>query len=158
MFKIIIAIVIVAALFLAVRYLSDTRAIQAENLEKGRAFLAENARREGVVTQTSGLQSEVLKKGTGERHPSPTDQVKVHYHGTLINGRVFDSSVERGQPIVFGLNQVIPGWTEGLQLMVEGEKRKLFIPSELAYGDRGAGMIGPGSALIFEVELLEIIR
>ncbi|MBK8972027.1 MAG: FKBP-type peptidyl-prolyl cis-trans isomerase [Hahellaceae bacterium] len=158
MFKIIIAVVIVVGLFLAVRYLTDTRAIQAENLEKGRAFLNENGLRDGVVTQTSGLQSEIMKKGIGDRHPSATDQVKVHYHGTLINGRVFDSSVDRGQPIVFGLNQVIPGWTEGLQLMVEGEKRKLFIPAELAYGDRGAGVIGPGSTLIFEVELLEILR
>jgi peptidylprolyl isomerase len=102
------------------------------------------------------LQYLVLNAGTGTEHPGPTDKVKVHYHGTMIDGSVFDSSVDRGQPIEFGLNQVIRGWTEGLQLMVVGEKSRLFIPSDLAYGDRGAGPIPPASTLIFDVELLGI--
>ncbi|NLB25305.1 MAG: FKBP-type peptidyl-prolyl cis-trans isomerase, partial [Bacteroidales bacterium] len=96
--------------------------------------------------------------GSGEK-PGPTDQVKVHYHGTLIDGTVFDSSVNRGEPVTFGVNQVIPGWTEALQLMPAGSKWKIFIPSALAYGERGAGSdIGPNSTLIFEVELLEIVK
>ena len=111
---------------------------------------------EGVKTTSSGLQYLVLEEGTGTDHPGATDKVKVHYHGTLIDGTVFDSSVERGQPIEFGLNQVIKGWTEGLQLMVVGEKARLFIASDLAYGERGAGKIAPGSTLIFDVELLGI--
>ena len=111
---------------------------------------------EGVVTTESGLQYKVLTKGTGEENPTANDRVKVHYHGTLIDGTVFDSSVARGQAIEFGLNQVIKGWTEGLQLMVEGEKTRLFIPSELAYGNRPAGAIPAGSTLIFDVELIKI--
>lgn len=126
------------------------------NLAAGNAFLVENGTKEGVVTTESGLQYLVLQKGTGERHPSATSKVKVHYHGTLLDGSVFDSSVERGEPITFGLNQVIKGWTEGLQYMVEGEKTRLFIPSELAYGKGGSGPIPPAATLIFEVELLEI--
>jgi len=121
----------------------------------GEQFLAENKLREGVVTTESGLQYEVLKEGKGKK-PEATDKVKVHYHGTLIDGTVFDSSVERGEPIVFGLNQVIAGWTEGLQLMPVGSKYKLFIPQELGYGSRPAGQIPPYSTLIFEVELLGI--
>jgi len=120
--------------------------------------IANNTKRVQIlcVTTTSGLQYTVLQAGTGATHPNATDRVKVHYHGTLIDGTVFDSSVDRGEPISFGLNQVIAGWTEGLQLMVEGEKTRLFIPSELAYGNRSAGKIKPGSTLIFDVELLGI--
>jgi FKBP-type peptidyl-prolyl cis-trans isomerase len=123
--------------------------------EEGEQFLAENALREGVITTTSGLQYEVLKMGKG-RKPVATDKVKVHYHGTLINGTVFDSSVERGEPITFGLTQVIAGWTEGLQLMPVGSKFKLYIPQQLGYGGQPAGDIPPFSTLIFEVELLGI--
>ncbi len=125
-------------------------------MQQGEEFLAENKSAEGVSTTASGLQYKVLQKGTGSEHPGPSDRVKVHYHGTLIDGSVFDSSVDRGEPIDFGLNQVIAGWTEGVQLMVVGEKTRLFVPSELAYGSRGAGSIGPDSTLIFDVELLGI--
>ncbi|WP_409995559.1 FKBP-type peptidyl-prolyl cis-trans isomerase [Ferrimonas balearica] len=128
----------------------------SENVGQGSAFLAENGQKEGVETTASGLQYEVLEKGEGTVHPGPTDKVKVHYHGTLINGNVFDSSVERGEPISFGLHQVIKGWTEGLQLMVVGDKYRLFIPANLAYGNRGVGSIPAGSVLIFDVELLGI--
>ncbi|HCN31256.1 MAG TPA: hypothetical protein DIT64_21615 [Verrucomicrobiales bacterium] len=122
----------------------------------GSKFLAENGKREGVVTTASGLQYEVLKKGDGAK-PVATDKVNVHYHGTLLNGKVFDSSVERNMPITFGVQEVIKGWTEALQLMSVGSKFKLYIPSSLAYGDTGAGPdIGPGETLIFEVELLGI--
>lgn len=123
---------------------------------QGEAFLAENAQKEGVNVTESGLQYEILTLGKGPK-PSATDRVKVHYHGTLIDGTVFDSSYERGEPIVFGLNQVIKGWTEGVQLMPVGSKFRFFIPYQLAYGERGAGQsIPPYSALIFEVELLGI--
>lgn len=123
---------------------------------EGKAFLAKNKARPEVVTLPSGLQYEVLKKGTGSK-PTKENQVTVHYHGSLIDGTVFDSSVERGQPATFGVTQVISGWTEALQLMPQGSKWKLFLPSNLAYGDRGAGpKIGPFSTLIFEVELLDI--
>ncbi len=128
----------------------------AKNKEEGAAFLAKNGKREGVTTTKSGLQYEVMKQGDGAK-PAATDTVKVHYHGTLLNGTVFDSSVERGEPTTFPLNGVIPGWTEGVQLMNVGSKFKFAIPSDLAYGDRGAGGdIGPGATLIFEVELLAI--
>lgn len=128
-----------------------------ENLEAGLAFLAENKNKEGVTELPSGLQYSVLKEGEGEI-PNATDQVKCHYHGTLIDGTVFDSSVERGQPAVFPVNGVIQGWVEALQLMSEGSKWRLYIPSDLAYGEQGAGgVIGPNSALIFDVELLEIL-
>lgn len=123
--------------------------------EQGEKFLEENKLREGVVTTESGLQYEVLKMGKGKK-PAATNRVKVHYHGTLINGDVFDSSVERGEPIVFGLDQVIAGWTEGVQLMPVGSKFKFYIPQELGYGSRAAGSIPPYSTLIFEVELLDI--
>ena len=126
-----------------------------EEKAKGAAFLAENKTKEGVVETPSGLQYKVVKMGTGAK-PSATDKVKVHYHGTLIDGTVFDSSVQRGEPITFGLNQVIAGWTEGVQLMPVGSKFIFYIPSKLAYGDRAAGSIKPGSTLIFEVELLDI--
>jgi len=128
----------------------------AKNLEEGRAFLEENKKREGVITTESGLQYEVITEGTG-KNPGPTDIVKCHYHGTLIDGTVFDSSVEKGEPIEFALNRVIPGWTEGLQLMKEGGKYKFYIPTELAYGERvrPGGKIEANMALIFEVELFE---
>ena len=123
--------------------------------EQGEKFLEENKLREGVIVTESGLQYEVLKMGKGKK-PAATDRVKVHYHGTLTDGTVFDSSVERGEPIVFGLNQVIPGWTEGVQLMPVGSKFRFYIPQELGYGERAAGSIPPYSTLIFEVELLDI--
>ena len=128
------------------------------NLERSKLFMAENAKQEGVVTLPSGLQYKIITPGSGD-HPLSTDQVKVHYHGTFIDGKVFDSSIERGEPIVFGVNEVIPGWTEALQLMQPGARWMLFIPSELAYGSQGAGgVIGPNQALVFEVELIEIVR
>lgn len=126
------------------------------NLEEGLAFLEENKTKEHVITLPSGLQYEILTDGNGAK-PTATDKVKCHYHGTLLNGTVFDSSVQRGQPAVFGVNQVIKGWVEALQLMAVGSKWRLFIPSHLAYGEQGAGKsIEPNSALIFDVELLGI--
>lgn len=122
---------------------------------QGEAFLVENAQKPGVITTESGLQYEVLKMGRGKK-PAATDRVKVHYHGTLIDGTVFDSSVDRGEPISFALNQVIAGWTEGVQLMPVGSKFRFYIPQELGYGNRAAGSIPPYSTLIFEVELLGI--
>lgn len=136
---------------------ASKRAAQ-KNLEEGNAFLEQNKTREGVTVTESGLQYEVLKEGDGPK-PTAEDKVRVHYHGTLIDGTVFDSSVDRGEPAVFGVGQVIPGWTEALQLMPVGSKWKLYIPSNIAYGERGAGgQIGPNSTLIFEVELLEIVK
>lgn len=125
------------------------------NKAAGEVFLKENAKKAGVVTTASGLQYEVIKKGTGAL-PNDTSRVKVHYHGTLIDGTVFDSSVDRGEPAVFGVNQVIKGWTEALKLMPVGSKYKLYIPQELAYGSQSMGNIKPFSALIFEVELIGI--
>ena len=128
------------------------------NKKAGEEFLNINRHKAGVVELPSGLQYQVLQKGNGEK-PKATDKVKCHYHGTLINGTVFDSSIERGQPAVFGVNQVIPGWVEALQLMEVGSKWRLFIPSNLAYGEHGAGeMIEPNSTLIFDVELLDIVK
>jgi len=128
----------------------------AENIEKGKQFLVENGKKEGVTTLPSGLQYEVITEGTGAK-PGPEDNVTVHYTGTLTDGTVFDSSVERGQPASFPVNGVIAGWTEALQLMPEGSKWKLCIPSELAYGERGAGgQIGPHATLLFDVELIKI--
>jgi len=152
---IIIAIIVIIGLFIFKR-MSDDRKSMADIMQEGQAFLASNAQEEGVVTTDSGLQYKVLEAGTGEQHPAATDRVKVHYHGTLLNGTVFDSSVDRGQPIDFGLNQVIPGWTEGVQLMVEGQKTRFYIPSQLAYGNRSVGRIPAGSVLIFDVELIKI--
>ncbi|HET6254857.1 MAG TPA: FKBP-type peptidyl-prolyl cis-trans isomerase [Puia sp.] len=127
------------------------------NKKLGQEFLAANAKKPGVVTLPSGLQYQVIRQGAGPK-PKLTDMVRVHYHGTLIDGRVFDSSVDRGQPIELNVNGVIPGWTEALQLMPVGSKWKLFIPSDLAYGDRQAGqIIAPGSTLVFDVELLDIV-
>ncbi|MBQ1191604.1 MAG: FKBP-type peptidyl-prolyl cis-trans isomerase [Bacteroidales bacterium] len=121
----------------------------------GAAFLAQNRNNPGIFETPSGLQYQVIKGAEG-RKPAATDTVHVHYHGTLLNGQVFDSSVQRGEPISFPLNQVIAGWTEGLQLMSIGSKYKFFIPSDLAYGDQAVGTIPAGSTLIFEVELLDI--
>lgn len=122
----------------------------------GEAFLAENAKKDGVVTLPSGLQYQVLKEGNGKK-PSAMDQVVCHYEGTLIDGTVFDSSYKRNEPATFGLNQVIAGWTEGVQLMSEGAKYRFFIPYNLAYGERGAGaQIPPFAALVFDVELIQV--
>jgi len=127
-----------------------------KNMEEGKAFLETNAKKPGVKVLPSGLQYEVIKEGDGPM-PTATDNVLTHYHGTLINGEVFDSSVDRGEPISFPVNGVIKGWTEALQLMKKGSKWKLYIPYNLAYGERGAGgKIGPYATLIFEVELLKI--
>jgi FKBP-type peptidyl-prolyl cis-trans isomerase FklB len=127
------------------------------NKKAGEEFLAENAKREGVITTESGLQYEVVTMGKGAK-PAATDRVKVHYHGTLTDGTVFDSSVDRGTPAEFGVNQVIQGWVEGLQLMPVGSKFKLYIPQNLAYGSQDQGQIKPFSTLVFEVELIEILK
>ena len=134
------------------KYFEELEAkMNAANIEKGKSFLEENAKRPEVVTLPSGLQYEIIKEGA-------TDRVKCHYEGTLIDGTLFDSSIKRGEPAVFGVNQVIKGWVEALQLMTEGSKWRLFIPSELAYGAQQAGeMIPPHSTLIFEVELIEVL-
>ncbi len=125
--------------------------------EEGEQYLAANAKKDGVITLPSGLQYQVLREGNGKK-PSAKDSVKCHYEGFLIDGTVFDSSVQRGEPAVFGLQQVIAGWTEGLQLMQEGAKYRFFIPYRLAYGEGGAGqMIPPYAALIFDVELIEVV-
>lgn len=128
----------------------------AEELEKGNAFLAENSKKSGVITTSSGLQYEIITETSGPK-PSATDFVQVHYEGRLIDGTVFDSSYQRGTPTEFPLNGVISGWTEGVQLMSVGSKFRFFIPSELGYGSRGGGPIPPNSVLIFEVELINIL-
>ena len=154
--KIIIAVVIAALVaFFLYRSYNNKQAAQ-ENIKIGQEFLAANKLKEGVQTTSSGLQYLVLQQGTGTEHPKATDTVTVHYHGTLLNGTVFDSSVDRGEKISFPLNRVIKGWTEGLQHMVVGEKVRFFIPANLAYGNNGAGSIPPGSVLIFDVELFKI--
>lgn len=132
------------------------KAAAGTNLDAAKKFMAENGKKEGVKTTQSGLQYQVITEGKGDK-PKASDRVSVHYKGTLLDGTVFDSSIERGEPATFPLNAVIPGWTEGLQLMTPGSKYKLFIPPELGYGERGAGQkIGPNSALVFEVELLKV--
>lgn len=129
----------------------------AVNKNAGEKFLAENAKKEGVTTLPSGLQYEVIKEGNGKK-PSATDRVQCHYEGTLIDGTIFDSSIKRGEPAVFGVNQVIRGWVEALQLMQEGAKWRLYIPYDMAYGEHGAGeMIPPYSALVFDVELIKVL-
>ena len=129
----------------------------AVNKEAGEKFLAENAKKESVVVLPSGLQYEVLTEGNGKK-PSATDRVQCHYEGTLIDGTIFDSSIKRGEPAVFGVNQVIMGWVEALQLMQEGAKWRLYIPYDMAYGEHGAGeMIPPYSALVFDVELIKVL-
>ena len=128
-----------------------------QNKASGEAFLAENAKKEGVTVLPSGLQYEVITAGSGKK-PSATDRVQCHYEGTLIDGTIFDSSIKRGEPAVFGVNQVIKGWVEALQLMQEGAKWRLYIPYDMAYGEHGAGeMIPPYSALVFDVELIKVL-
>lgn len=129
----------------------------ADAVSKGAAYLAENAKKPNVKTTASGLQYEVIKEGTGAK-PTATSTVKVHYEGKLVDGTVFDSSIKRGEPVSFPLNQVIPGWTEGVQLMSVGSKYRFVIPANIAYGEQGGGPIPPNSVLTFEVELLEIVK
>ena len=156
MMRMILAVVVIAGvLFYFFTSMNNQKAAE-ENIAKGEAFLAQNKTQEGVIETASGLQYQVLAEGDGSVHPKASDTVTVHYHGTLIDGTVFDSSVERGEPIAFPLNRVIKGWTEGVQLMVEGEKTRFFIPSSLAYGNRSAGKIPGGSVLVFDVELISI--
>lgn len=139
-------------------YMQRAQAEKAAPVRKaGAEFLAVNKNKPGVISLPSGLQYSIVKEGTGPK-PALADKVKVHYHGTLIDGKVFDSSVDRGQPIELSVNGVIPGWTEALQMMPVGSKWKLFIPSNLAYGDQATGAIPAGSTLIFEVELLDIVK
>lgn len=149
---------IVIAILTGITMLSMANATTPEeNKAVGSAFLAANAKKDHIVTTKSGLQYEILTAGTGTKSPSATDNVTVHYKGTTIDGEEFDSSYRRGAPATFPLNAVIPGWTEGVQLMKEGAKYRFYIPSELAYGENGAGRsIGPNSALIFDVELIKI--
>lgn len=128
----------------------------SRNADAAKKFFTDNGKKSGVTTLPDGLQYEVIKSGKGES-PKKTDRVKVHYHSTLLNGQVFDSSVQRGEPATFQVGEVIQGWVEALQKMKVGDKWKLYIPAELAYGSRGMGPIEPGSALVFEVELLEIL-
>ncbi|MCP3127913.1 FKBP-type peptidyl-prolyl cis-trans isomerase [Shewanella sp. KJ2020] len=154
--KMLLAIVVIAGvIFYFFTSMNGQKAAQ-ENIRLGNEFLAQNKTKEGVITTASGLQYQVLNQGDGTVHPKASDTVTVHYHGTLIDGTVFDSSVDRGEPIAFPLNRVIKGWTEGVQLMVVGDKYRFFIPSDLAYGNRSTGKIGGGSVLIFDVELLKI--
>ena len=154
--KIIVLVVIVGLVAFYFSRQAANKEAALVNIQKGAMFLAENKTRDDVQETASGLQYQILTKGTGDAHPTARSKVKVHYHGTLIDGTVFDSSVERNQPISFGLNQVIPGWTEGVQLMVEGEKTRFFIPSSLGYGNNATGKIPAGSVLVFDVELLKI--
>ena len=150
--------ILLAALTLSVTFFCPAPGAHAQvGREKGEAFLAENAKKEGVKTLPSGLQYRVLKEGDG-KHPAKNDQVVVHYKGMLIDGREFDSSYKRGEPAKFGVSQVIKGWTEALRLMTEGSKWILYIPSQLAYGEKGSGkLIGPNETLIFEVELIAVM-
>lgn len=139
------------------RQADQMKAMYGKNIDEGEKFLTENKAREGVTETPSGLQYEVITMGTGEK-PAAEQTVKVHYTGTLLDGTKFDSSVDRGEPAEFGVNQVIPGWQEAIQLMPVGSKFKFYIPYELAYGEAGTGPIPPYSTLIFEVELLEIVK
>ncbi|MGL4957709.1 MAG: FKBP-type peptidyl-prolyl cis-trans isomerase [Plesiomonas sp.] len=158
MSKIILVLAVIIVVIFFIKNMSGNSGQAAENRQAGIDFLAQNKVKPGVMTTDSGLQYQVLQAGTSTEHPTATDTVTVHYHGTLIDGTVFDSSVERGEPIALPLNRVIKGWTEGIPLMVVGEKTRFFIPNELAYGNRAAGKIPSGAALIFDVELLSIKR
>ena len=150
--------ILLAALAFSLAFFFSVPGARAQlGREKGEAFLAENGKKEGVKTLPSGLQYRVLKEGDG-KHPTKADQVVVHYRGTLIDGTEFDSSRKRGEPAKFGVTQVIKGWTEALQLMKEGSKWMLYIPWQLAYGDKGTGkFIGPNETLVFEVELIAVM-
>lgn len=149
--------IVVAALIGITMFSMANATTPEENKAAGLAFLATNAKKSNIVTTASGLQYEILTPGTGTKSPSATDNVTVHYKGTTLDGEEFDSSYSRGEPATFPLNAVIPGWTEGVQLMKEGAKYRFYIPSELAYGENGAGrLIGPNAALIFDVELIKI--
>lgn len=139
------------------RQAEQMKKMYGKNIDEGEKFLEENKAREGVQETTSGLQYEVITLGTGEK-PAATDMVRVHYTGKLLDGTTFDSSVDRGEPAQFGVNQVIQGWQEGIQLMPVGSKYKFYIPFELGYGEQGTGPIPPYSTLVFEVELLEIVK
>ncbi len=152
---VILAVAIALIAFYFIKNTKDKKA-SLQNIEIGNSFLTANKANPGVVETASGLQYQIVKKGDGSVHPSANSTVKVHYHGTLLDGTVFDSSVERNEPISFPLNRVIKGWTEGLQLMVASDTFKFFIPSDLAYGNAATGKIKPGSVLIFEVDLLEV--
>ncbi|MGI2177921.1 FKBP-type peptidyl-prolyl cis-trans isomerase [Shewanella frigidimarina] len=154
--RMILAVLVIAGVIFYFFTQSNNSKAAKENIEKGKIFLAENAKREGVIQTLSGLQYEVLAKSENTEHPKSNSKVTVHYHGTLLDGSVFDSSVERDQTIAFPLNQVIKGWTEGVQLMTIGDKFRFYIPSQLAYGNRTSGKIVGGSVLIFDVELFEI--
>ncbi len=154
--KMLLAAVVIAMVVFYLFTQSQNNEQAKKNLALGTAFLAQNKTKAGVMTTDSGLQYKVLQKGDGNVHPGPADTVKVHYHGTLIDGTVFDSSAERGEPISFPLNRVIKGWTEGLQLMTAGDKYRFFIPANLAYAGRSTGKIPGNSVLIFDVELLGI--
>ena len=151
---VIIALILIGLFFIFKTFSASKNAPQ--NIEIGVDFLAENSLKEGMQSTESGMQYEVLTKGQGTVHPTAKSKVTVHYHGTLIDGTVFDSSVDRDKSISFKLNQVIAGWTEGVQLMVEGDKYRFYIPSSLAYGNRSAGAIPAGSLLIFDIQLLSI--
>lgn len=159
MLDVLLVLVIAGLLIYALKRAGVGSASAAENRAEGEAFLQDNASKEGVQATDSGLQFLLLSERVDESErqcPEASDQVTVHYEGQLLDGTVFDSSIKRGEPISFGLNQVIPGWTEGLQLMAVGEKARLFIPSELGYGNRRVGNIPGGSLLIFDVELIAV--
>jgi FKBP-type peptidyl-prolyl cis-trans isomerase FklB len=143
---------------LTARQEAEAKVQSKANLAEGETFLTENGKKDGVVTLPSGLQYKIIKPGTGKK-PGNKDKVTVHYRGTLVNGKEFDSSYKRNEPITFPVSGVIPGWTEALQMMQEGANWQLFIPAKLAYGERGAGsVIGPNATLIFDVELLKVTR
>jgi peptidylprolyl isomerase len=154
--KYIILLAVIAIVIFYFTKNASNKKLAVENIAIGKDFLAKNKTAEGVIETASGLQYQVLRKGEGNTHPSANSTVKVHYHGMLLDSSVFDSSVDRGEPISFPLNQVIAGWTEGVQLMVVGDKFKFFIPADLGYGNRSTGKITAGSLLMFEVELLEV--
>lgn len=141
-----------------ISYIQELKSVKAGPYKKeGQAYLDSNKTQHGIVVLPSGLQYRIMKVGTGPK-PGPTDKVKVHYQGALTTGKIFDSSIERGEPISLNVNEVIPGWIEALQMMPAGSKWQLFIPSDLGYGDAGQGPIPPGSTLVFEVELIEIVK
>lgn len=156
MMNLLVVVLAVVLVFIFTRRFHNSKVQTEVNIKKGQEYLDLHKDDSGVTVLESGMLYQVLREGTGTEHPTPSNKVSVHYHGTLIDGTVFDSSVDRGQTIDFFLSQVIPGWTEGLQQMVVGEKARLSIPSHLAYGNRSVGTIPGGSLLIFDVELFSI--